>query len=222
MNQKPESLSRKFYDLYDGERSYKECFDEYFDAEYTVDMIEIVWGATPPYRLLDAGSASGLTLAAFERVNVEAWGVENNAYIHSQTTPEWKHRNLRADVCNLPFEDNFFDFVYDTCLCHLREEDLNLALRELHRVTRHGILFSSITSDVSPQTRLNNNYLFLGLKTLNTTREWSQRFLSNGFRLAVVDDRVLEDVWRCDIEADEGEPWYSSRESMRYCFYTKK
>jgi SAM-dependent methyltransferase len=221
-NTKKQSLSRDYFDYYDGDRSYEECFDDYFGAEYTAELIEIVWGAKSPYRLLDAGSANGMTLAALKEVDIEAWGVENNKYIHSKTLPEWQDKNLLASVRDMPFEDNFFDFIYETCLCYVPREEIEPAIRELNRVTRRGLIFGSLTSDVSPYTLQNNDDLFDGTETLNTTQEWSKLILKNGFQLAVADERVLESVWECEVEANEGEPWYASPESMRYCFYTKE
>ena len=55
-------------------------------------------------------------------MKVDAWGVENNEYIHAQTPTKWRSRNLSGDVRKLPFADASFDFVYETCLCYLPEE----------------------------------------------------------------------------------------------------
>src|SRR5262249_1246407 len=76
-------VNEEYHDLYDGERSYEESFEEYFCEYYTTDLIKTIWGWSPPYKLLDCGSASGLTLERFANLGVEAWGVENSEYIHS-------------------------------------------------------------------------------------------------------------------------------------------
>jgi SAM-dependent methyltransferase len=122
---------------------------EYFDAKYTVDLIRAVWKKKPPYRLLDVGSASGLTLQEFEELSVEAWGVENNLYIHRRTPAALLRRNLRGDVRSLPFQSSFFDFAYDTCLCYLPPRDVPRAIRELHRTVKIGIHFGGITTDMT-------------------------------------------------------------------------
>src|SRR5438552_2651418 len=70
-------VDKVYHDLYDGERPYEESWKEYFCEYYTTDLIRTLWGWKPPYTLLDCGSASGLTLAAFAKLGVEAWGVEN-------------------------------------------------------------------------------------------------------------------------------------------------
>src|SRR5262249_3794190 len=100
------SLDKGYHDQYNGTSSYEETFEEHFCEQYTKDLIRTVWGWSPPYKLLDCGSASGRTLEAFARVGIEAWGVENSRYIHSRTPRKWKRRNLHGDVRKLPFPDN--------------------------------------------------------------------------------------------------------------------
>src|SRR5262249_2910738 len=67
-------LKRAYFDRYDGDRSYRESFADYFDPRWVVRLVRAVWGLKPPYRLLDAGSASGLTLRALAHQGVDAWG----------------------------------------------------------------------------------------------------------------------------------------------------
>jgi SAM-dependent methyltransferase/predicted NAD/FAD-dependent oxidoreductase len=214
-------LHRNYHDLYDGERPYEESWREYFCEVYTTDLIRAVWGWSPPYRLLDCGSASGLTLGAFAGVGVEAWGVENSDYIHRRTPAKWRKRNLLGDVRDLPFPDNSFDFVYDTCLCHLPEADLDRAIRELFRVCRVGVFYGGFTSDMTVGV-IEAYDIFEDARSLFTLWEWSELFLRNGFRLATSNPRALARAWRIETEANEGDvPWYPDADSMRYCFYSK-
>src|SRR5215203_4553196 len=115
-----------YFDAYAFGESYEEVFDELFDAQYTVDVIRTVWGAEPPYRLLDCGSANGLTLQEFAEVGVEAWGIENNAEIHARTDPAWQTRNLLGDMRKLPFPDENFDFIYDTAIAYLPPDQVEV------------------------------------------------------------------------------------------------
>lgn len=214
-------LKTAYHDFYDGESIYEESFEEYFDAKYTADLIKIVWGAQPPYRLLDSGSANGLTLEAFAALGIDAWGVENSEHIYNRTKPEWKHRNFLGDVRSLPFEDDFFDFVYDTCLCYLPPSDVEKAIRELSRVVKVGVFWGGITTDMTPEV-IEKHDLFYGVQTFGTQWQWAELFLHNGFRFAIKDKRTLNRSWRCEVKANEGDaPWYIDPESMRYCFFTK-
>jgi monoamine oxidase/SAM-dependent methyltransferase len=215
------TVDRDYHDLYDGERPYEESWKEYFCEYYTTDLIRAVWGWSPPYKLLDCGSANGLTLEAFANLGVEAWGVENSAYIHGKTAKKWLKRNLLGDVRNLPFPDNSFDFVYDTCLCHLPEEDLDRAIQELFRVCRVGVFYGGYTSDMTPGV-IEAYDIFEDARSLFTLWEWSELFMRNGFRVATSDRKRLARAWKIETDANEGDvPWYPDAESMRYCFYSK-
>ncbi len=64
----------------------------------------------------------------------------------------------------LPFDDGFFDFVYETCLCYLPEADLDTAIAELFRVCRVGVFFGSITTDMTKEV-IEAYELFEGVQT---------------------------------------------------------
>jgi SAM-dependent methyltransferase len=217
----PGSLAEDYHDQYDGTHSYEESFEEYFCERYTIDLIRTVWGWRPPYTLLDSGSANGLTLEAFARVGVEAWGVENSRYIHSRTPSKWRERNLHGDVRELPFPDDSFDFVYDTCLCYLPEADLDRAIAELFRVCRVGVFYGGVATDMTCEV-IEAHELFDGVRSFLTLWEWSEAFLRHGFRLAATDPKVVARAWKIEVESNEGDfPWYPDGESIRYCFFTK-
>lgn len=213
-------VDKDYHDMYDGERPYAESWQEYFCEYYTTDLIRAIWGWSPPYTLLDCGSASGLTLEAFRDVGVEAWGIENSPHIHKQTPAKWKKRNILGDVRKLPFPDNSFDFVYDTCLCHIPEKDLDQAIRELWRVCRVGIFYGGFTSDMTVGV-IEAYDIFEGVQSLFTLWEWSEIFMRNGFRVATSNQKSLAKAWKIETDANEGDvPWYPDAESMRYCFYS--
>jgi monoamine oxidase/SAM-dependent methyltransferase len=216
-----EAIDADYFDSYSGDSSYDESFEEMFSAPYTVGMIGAVWGAGPPYKLLDCGSASGLTLREFEKCGVEAWGVENCPHIHSKTPQEWLGRNILGDVLQLPFEDNSFDYIYDTCLCYLPEEMLDKAIQELARVCRVGVIYMGVVTDMTKEV-IEDYELFYGVKTFRTQWGWSEAFLKNGFKLAIEDPSVLKEVWRIEQESGEDDwDWYPDKECMRFCFYSK-
>ncbi len=201
--------------------TYEESFREYFDEDYTCDLIETIWDVKAPFRLLDCGSASGLTLACFANKGVEAWGIENNEHIHAQTKPEWKHRNLLGDIRELPFEDGFFDIIYDTSLCYVPEPYLEKAISELFRVCRVGVFFGGITSDMTKEV-IEYHEIFEGVQVLETQWAWSERFLAQGFRLATLDKKALRKAWSIEVKSNEGDyPWYPNKETMRFCFFSK-
>ena len=215
------AVADSFFEKYSDNRSYEDVFEVAFNGKYLIDLIEAVWGAGPPYRLLDCGSANGLTLEQFRKLGVEAWGIENNAHIHSKTPEEWCERNLLGDVCKMPFEDESFDFLYVTCLPHLPEEMISQAIKELFRVCRVGVVLHGVTTDMTEDV-IGDYELFNGLQTFWTCPEWSDAMVSAGFNLAVADPVLLDEVWRIEQETDVDDwDWYPNKETMQYHFFSK-
>ncbi|MEH1847475.1 MAG: FAD-dependent oxidoreductase [Nostoc sp.] len=210
---KTSSTNKRDFNDYNGKRHEQKVLEEYFDNKYIIKLIDIVWGRKPPYRLLNSGAANGLTLAALAKEGIDAWGIENNEYIHKQTHRKLRHKNLLADIRALPFADNYFDFVYDTCLYQIPDSDIDQAMQELHRVVKYGICLQAVTDQ---------KQLFDSSQSFHSTQEWSERFLRNGFQLAINEPQVLDKVWKWEKKVTAGETWYPTRESMRYCFYTKQ
>ena len=83
------AVADSYFETYSGNRSYEDIFQTAFNAKYLLHLIKAVWGAVPPYKLLDCGSANGLTLGQFDKLGVEAWGIENSARV-AQTKPAWR------------------------------------------------------------------------------------------------------------------------------------
>jgi SAM-dependent methyltransferase len=215
------ALENRYFDKYSDNLSYEEAFEDLFNGKYIVDLIQAIWHSQPPYKLLDCGSANGLTLEEFAEIGVEAWGIENNAHIHSRTPDEWRARNLLGDVLKLPFDDDSFDFVYVTCLPYLPEERIDEAIKELLRVCRIGLIFHGVTTDMTEEV-IREYLLFRGVRTFWTFSEWSNAFLRHGFRQSVADSALLEEIWRIEQETDEDDwNWYPDKESMQYSFFSK-
>lgn len=211
----------EYFDDYANGAKYTKSYKEYFCEKWTCDLIAAVWGRRPPYKLLDCGSANGLTLKAFAKRNVDAWGIENNEYIHAQTPKKWRSRNIRGDVRNLPFPDNSFDFIYETCLCYLPDDSIDAAIQELFRVCRIGVLCGSIATDMSREI-VDEQDLFYQVRTFASTQQWAEFYIRNGFSLSIRKPEVLTRVWKIEKKANEGgPPWYPDADAMRYCFFTK-
>jgi SAM-dependent methyltransferase len=214
-------VSDKYFDEYSNHKSYEDGFETAFNGKYLVDLIKAVWAWKPPYTLLDCGSANGLTLKKFGELGVDAWGIENSAYMHSKTPEQWRERNRLGDVCNMPFADGSFDFVYVTCLPYLPEEKIDEAILELFRVCRVGVLFHGTATDMTEEV-IEDYELFAGLQTFLTFSEWSDAMVRGGFKLAISDSGLLDELWRIEQEADADDwDWYPNKESMRYSFFSK-
>lgn len=217
----PERIDRDYFDNYRNVGPYADSWRQFSDPDYLVDLIELMWQAKPPYRLLVAGSASGELVGALRERGIDAWGVENNRAIHAKTPKHLRKYNKLGSVTDLPFKSGRFDFVYETSLCHVQETRVKRAIRELHRVCSRGLVFGSVTSDLS--ARLIDKYdLLRGVRKLGTWWEWSELFFANGFDLSMNRADSLAAVWERTLAAKKGPgEWFDDAESLRYSFFDK-
>jgi len=217
----PERIDRDYFDNYRNVGPYADSWRQFSDPDYLVDLIELMWQAKPPYRLLVAGSASGELVGALRERGIDAWGVENNRAIHAKTPKHLRKYNKLGSVTVLPFKSGRFDFVYETSLCHVQETRVKRAIRELHRVCSRGLVFGSVTSDLS--ARLIDKYdLLRGVRKLGTWWEWSELFFANGFDLSMNRADSLAAVWERTLAAKKGPgEWFDDAESLRYSFFDK-
>ena len=94
------------------------------------------------------------------------------------------------------------------------------AITELRRVIRKGLMFGSITSDLS--AALIDRYNLLRGVKLGTWWEWSELFFSNGFDLSAHRRDVTEALWQATLAANKGPgEWFADADSPRYSFFDK-
>src|SRR5262249_17291350 len=152
---------------------------------------------------------------------VDAFGIENNRYIHAKTSKGLKQYNKFGSILDMPFEDNEFDFVFETSLCHVANKQAARAIRELSRVVRTGLTFAPITSAMAPAL-IDRYDLLCCVKKLGTWWEWSELFFSNGFDLAMHRNECTDALWAATLAANKGPgQWYSESDSLRYSFFDK-
>ena len=94
----------------------------------------------------------------------------------------------------MPFEDDEFDFVFETSLCHVAEKQVPRAVRELNRVVKSGLVFGSVTSDMAPEL-IDRYDLLRGVRKLGTWWEWSELFFGNGFDLSMNRRDCTDALW---------------------------
>src|ERR1043166_7757746 len=145
-----DKIDRDYFENYRGAGPYSESWRQFTDPDYLTQLIRLVWGKAKAYKLLVAGSASGELVGALRERGIDAWGIENNRYIHARTPKALKKYNKLGSTTDLPFGCGEFDFVYETSLCHVAERQVTRAIRELNRVIRTGLVFGSVTSDMAP------------------------------------------------------------------------
>ena len=216
-----DKIDRDYFDNYRGVGPYSEVWSQFTDPDYLMQLIKLTWNRAKRYKLLIAGSASGELVGALRKRGVDAWGVESNRAIHARTPKDLKKYNILGSITDLPFKDDQFDFVYETSLCHVSDKQVVKAIGELRRVIGKGLIFGSITSDLSAAL-IDKYNLLRGVKKLGTWWEWSELFFSNGFDLSMHRRDVTQALWDATLAANKGPGnWYADADSLRYSFFDK-
>jgi monoamine oxidase/SAM-dependent methyltransferase len=214
-------IDRDYFQNYRGLGPYHEVWSQFSDPAYLMELVRIVWGRAKGYKILIAGSASGELVGALRDRGLDAWGIENNRGIHARTPKPLQKYNKLGSVTDLPFRKGQFDFVYETCLCHLGDKEVAKAIRELNRVVKTGVVLASVTSDMPPAL-IDKYDLLRGVKKLGTWWEWSELFFGNGFDLSMNRRDTTDKVWAATLAAGKGpDHWYSDADSLRYSFFDK-
>lgn len=214
-------IDAAYFRNYRGMGAYETAWRAFAEPAHLADCFKTAFGAGRGSRILVAGSASGQLVGALREIGFDAWGIENNASIHAKTPAALKPYNIFGSVLDLPFDDASFDVVYETCLCHVAEKRVAWALEEMHRVCRAGVMFGSVTSDLTPAV-LDRHDLLRGVKRLATWWEWSEDFYNADFELAIQDNPTLDALWERTVAAGRGPgKWYDEPDALRYCFFRK-
>jgi monoamine oxidase/SAM-dependent methyltransferase len=216
------NINRQYFENYWQQGPYAEVWDKFFNAEYLRDAIRLAFGEkAEDFSILDAGSASGQTVGALRKLGLKAQGVEKNAWIHEQTPKALMRYNTLGDVTDLPFKDNQFDYIYETCLANLPRHKVVPAIEELHRVAKKGVILGSVTSDLSWDSLITMEQE-RGVKTFGTLWQWSDWFFNVGFEHATEDPKLLERLYQRAAAAGFGKGrWFEDAESMGFVFFRK-
>ena len=86
-------------------------------------------------------------------------------------------------------------------------------------MTRRGVILSSAVKDMKKSV-IKRFDLKDGVVNWLTTAEWADRFLGQGFELAVTDSSIARRIWRVEERMCDG-GWYQRPECLSNCFFTK-
>ena len=215
------NINRGYFDNYWQSGPYKDAWSKFFNAEFLRDAISGIYGVGDKFSILDAGSASGQGVGALRKLGLNAQGIEKNAWIHGQTAPDLIKFNHLGDVCDLPFKDGQFDFVYETCLANLPKSKVRGAMEELHRVAKKGVILGSVTSDLAWEALISQE-MERGIKTFGTLWQWSDWLFNIGFEHASEDTALLDALYAKATAAGLGKgKWFEDAESLQMVFFRK-
>jgi pseudaminic acid biosynthesis-associated methylase len=93
-------------------------------------------------KILEVGSNVGVQLQGLQRNGFEnLYGIELQPYAVEVSKQNTKNINLiQGSAFDIPFKNSYFDLVFTSgVLIHINPDDINVAMREIHRCTSEYI-----------------------------------------------------------------------------------
>lgn len=128
-------------------------FGRYPPEELVRFMARNFYGATDrsKVRVLEVGCGPGANLWYIAHEGFSAYGMDGSAVALAKARDRCVEENVsvdlrQADAVSLPYEDGFFDAVYELeCIYSNNTEDSKKIIAEIHRVLKPGGMFFSKT-----------------------------------------------------------------------------
>jgi SAM-dependent methyltransferase len=129
------------YDYWDGDRRINYGGYKYIEGrwESVAKLMVNHYKIKPGDKILDIGCGKGFLIYDFTKVipKIDVYGVDISQYAKDNSKEEVREKIFVSNCTNLPFEDNYFDFVYSINTFHnLHNYDLVKALHEMNRVSK--------------------------------------------------------------------------------------
>ena len=179
-------IGRKFgFDYFDGDRNHGYGGFSYNPKFWQPVIPTIVenYKLDNSSNVLDVGCAKGFFLydlkLALPGINVT--GVDISDYAVTNSLPEVKPFLQVGNATELPFKDNYFDFVISINTIHnLNLQDCASALQEIERVTK-GNSFITVDAYRNDEERARMEAWNLTALTMMSVDEWKKFFFEVGY-----------------------------------------
>jgi SAM-dependent methyltransferase len=180
-----ELAKRWDFDYWDGDRRI--CYGGYRYlpgrwAPVAQAMIDH-YGLKAGDKVLDIGCGKGFLLYEMLLLEpgLEIHGIDISPYAIENAKEEIKDRLQVANAIQLPFPDNYFDFVFSiTTLHNLHNYDLDKALREMERVGKKS-KYVCVESYRNETEKANLLYWQVTCEAFCTPEEWDWWFRQTGY-----------------------------------------
>lgn len=172
-------------DYWDGDRKYG--FGGYrYDGRWrsVAQAMADHYGLQPGDRILDVGCGKGYLIYEFTKVlpGVEVAGIDISGYAIENAKEEVKPFLKVGNATNLPYEDNYFDYVVSiTTLHNLYNYELDKAVREIERVGRGPKKHIVVESYRNEREKVNLLYWQLTCRSFHTPKEWEWFLAACGY-----------------------------------------
>ena len=183
---KAADLAKKWeFDYWDGDRRINYGGYKYMEGrwEKVAKVMIDHYGLKAGDKILDIGCGKGFLLYDFTKIlpGIEIYGIDVSNYAIQNSKEEIKDKLIYGNATSLPYEDNYFDFVFSLNTFHNLEcYDLFDALKEMERVGKNNkyICVEAYRNEVE---KMNLLYWQVTCEAFNTPKEWEWWFKHTGY-----------------------------------------
>lgn len=183
---KAADLAKKWdFDYWDGDRRINYGGYKYMEGrwEKVAKLMIDHYGLKAGDKILDIGCGKGFLLYDFTKIlpGIEIYGIDVSKYALENSKEEIKNKLIFGNATSLPYEDNYFDFVFSLNTFHNLEcYDLFDALKEMERVGKNNkyICVEAYRNEVE---KMNLLYWQVTCEAFNTPKEWEWWFKHSGY-----------------------------------------
>lgn len=183
---KAADLAKKWdFDYWDGDRRINYGGYKYMEGrwEKVAKLMIDHYGLKAGDKILDIGCGKGFLLYDFTKIlpGIEIYGIDVSKYALEYSKEEIKDKLIYGNATSLPYEDNYFDFVFSLNTFHNLEcYDLFDALKEMERVGKNNkyICVEAYRNEVE---KMNLLYWQVTCEAFNTPKEWEWWFKHTGY-----------------------------------------
>ena len=183
---KAADLAKKWdFDYWDGDRRINYGGYKYMEGrwEKVAKLMIDHYGLKAGDKILDIGCGKGFLLYDFTKIlpGIEIYGIDVSNYALENSKEEIKDKLIYGNATSLPYEDNYFDFVFSLNTFHNLEcYDLFDALKEMERVGKNNkyICVEAYRNEVE---KMNLLYWQVTCEAFNTPKEWEWWFKHTGY-----------------------------------------
>lgn len=183
---KAAKLAKKWaHDYWDGDRRINYGGYRYMPGRWAPVGQAMIdhYGLKPGDKILDIGCGKGFQLYELTQLlpGLEVYGIDVSEYAIENAKEEVKSKIKLGNANSLPYEDNFFDFVFSINTLHnLHNYDLDKALREMERVGKKH-KYICVEAYRTEEEKANLLYWQVTCEAFCTPEEWEWWFKTTGY-----------------------------------------
>jgi len=183
---KASEIAKKYdFDYWDGDRRINYGGYKYMPGRWSpvADLMKSTYDLKPGQKVLDIGCGKGFQMFELTQSvpGIEVFGVDVSKYAFDNAKEEIKENITVSCASVLPFEDNYFDFVFSINTLHnLKIDKLFSAIKEINRVSKNNkyICVESYRNELEKQNLL---YWQVTCESFYSPEEWEWIFKSNEY-----------------------------------------